>query len=438
MIQKRKDNYQPLAIGNTKMVSQEEWATHWRPHGPGWKNPVETNPCYSKRFYGGSDMSVILGCSPWKTKLQLFHEKTGIEPKFKTNINEDSKELGHIYETAIALKYHYYKRKEGTKNLTMFVEGYIVNPDGSWRLDKDGNRAKNLSSVYMYRDGRKKPDGSFLYPWASANVDGLIMEGSEQGLLEIKTTSPRNYETIEKWKAGIVPEYYFWQCVYYMFVLNIQFCDICCSWGQTMDDMAVIRIYRDYEVEDKLIKAIEEFEEYVEQNVEPDVSSENAINLVNYYYQLYGKTEESAEYIELPGKFKNSIVNAMELEKEEKILKEKLKEIELKKAQVHAELYPIFKNHSYGQLRLDNENVAGVTLKTPMKRRKMDVERFAQDNPELYKQFQIFDCAGFGQSSADNKRLKEKYMLPAEPNFDISSTTKPSYSIKLLKRPLKN
>lgn len=437
---KKKEHYQPLAIGNISTVSMEEWAEHWREHGSGWRDPRPDNPCYLKRAYGGSSISIIMGVSPYTTRLQYAHQKMGVEPLFKYKINEDSKELGHIYETAIALKYHYYRRKQGCKNLYMFVEGNVVDTDGNWQIDANGDKVKNPISMYMYRDGRKNSDGTFKYPWALANCDGFLKEGNLDGGLEIKTTSSRNIQAIEEWKAGIVPIYYLYQLVWYMLILNLQFFDICCSWGQGMDDMAVIRVWRDYDLEKKVIDAVSEFDEYVEQGIEPDVSSEKSDLLIQYYYELYGPVKEHLKdepFIELPEKFRSSIARAISLDDEISKKEKELKTLKAKMADVYAELYPVFKNASYGQFRLDDTQVVGITLKTPMKRAMLDTEKFKKDYPQLYSQFQTFDCTGFAASSPENARLKKLYMLPQEPDIDNPSKL-PSFSLKMLNRPLKN
>jgi len=429
--------YKPLAIGDISTVSMEEWASHWRVHGSGWNDPRPDNPCYLKRAYGGSDIATIMGISPWKTRLQLFHEKVGVIPSFKRTFNSDAKELGHIYETPTALKYHFFKRKKGIKNLTLFVEGYIVDPDGNFRVDSNGERVKNPISMQMYRDGRKNKDGSFLYPFALANCDGFIKEGNRNGGLEIKTTSSLNVEGIKKLKEGIIPPHYITQIVWYMGILNLDFFDFVCSWGQGLEEMVVIRFERDLKLEKQIFDAVAEFDEYVEQGIEPDVSTEKGELLMNYYYELFGPVDESEPYIELPEKFRNTVMRGIQLEKDIDELKKQLKELENKKADIHAELYPIFKTASYGQLRLDDNTVAGITLKTPMKRAKFDLDRFEKEQPTLFSQFQtsVFDCKAFETSSKENKKLKKTYMLPAEPDLE-STAKKPGFSIKLLNRPV--
>ena len=404
----------------------------------GWKNPVDTNIAYLRRAYGGSDMGALMMKSHFKTRLELFNQKSGIHPVFTKNGNAWAKDRGHLYETPTAIKYHHF-RIENKEKVTLYIEGKVFNADGKQVMKPDGTPVDNPISMMIYRDGRLKTpkytsNGDFLYPWALANCDGIIMENGETGLLEIKTTSPMNYDVIDDWKKGIVPEAYYWQVVYYMAILNVMFCDIVCSWGQEMDTMAVVRIYRDYEKEEALFHRVEEFDDYVEQGISPDISGEDPFLLNNYYYELFGPVDKKEPFIELPdnAKFRRIVEQAMELENKLAEKQKELDELFRRKESVYAELYPVFKNSSYGQFRIDDQYVAGITLKTPMKRAKMDEERFKQEHPALYDACKVFSCTELGKF---DKRLKEQYMLPAEPDIE-NKEKKPSFSLKILKRPM--
>lgn len=436
--QKKRDFYQPIALADIRSADEatDEWAKHWRPHGPGWRNPVNTNIAYLKRAYGGSDMGTLMMKSHFKTRLELFNQKSGILPVFVRNGNAWAKDRGHLYETPTAIKYHLF-RIQNKEKVTLYIEGKVFDPNGKQLTKPDGTPIDNPISMMIYRDGRLKTPAytsneDFVYPWALANCDGIIMENGETGLLEIKTTSPMNYDVINNWKDGIVPEAYYWQTVYYMAILNVMFCDIVCSWGQELDTMAVVRIYRDYEKEDALFHRIEEFDDYVEQGIAPDVSGEDPFLLNNYYYELFGPVDEKAPYIELPdnAKFRNIVNKAMTLEKDIEAKQMEIDELKRKKEAVYSELYPVFKTSSYGQFRLDDGTVVGITLKTPMKRAKMDEERFKQEHPALYDSCKVFSCTELAKY---DKRLKAEYMLPPEPDTEDKTKT-PSFSLKLLKK----
>lgn len=427
----KRENYQPLAIGDISTVSDQEWAEHWRPHGSGWRDPRPDNPCYLERAYGGSDMSAIANVSPWKTNLELWADKTGLQKKFQKPKNNDPLVLGHIYETATAVKYGEIRRRDGVKDLTIYVEGKIIKPDGTWERNPDGSEVRNPISMQMFRDGRKNADGSFKYPWALANCDAFVVENGVQGGLEIKTTASYNHDTIAEWKAGIIPKYYLLQIVYYMAVTNVMFFDICCSWGQSFLDTAIIRFYRDYDLEDWLLSKVAEFDDYVEQGIEPDVSDADGELLNSFYFQLFGEAKKEAPMVELPEKFRPLVEQALKLDKEEEAVKKRLAEIQKQKAKTYSSFYAVMKDSSYAQCRMDDEHVAAIMLDTPMHRPKFDEDRLKTERPEMYKKFLVtsekFDLTAFGKQES---KLKAEYMLPAEPN----EKKDPSFSTKIIER----
>lgn len=435
----KRENYQPYALADIRTADEasDEWAKHWRPNGPGWKNPSPTNPTYLSRAYGGSDMGTLMGVSHFKTRLQLFDEKVGIKPVVERNANGWAKDRGHLYETITAKKYHLFRRNNKEK-VTLYIEGQVYEPDGSLKTDASGNPIDESISMMIYRDGRLKgaeykSNADFVYPWALANCDGLIKEADgEIGLLEIKTTSPSNFSVIENWKVGIVPESYYYQTVYYMAIMNVMFCDIVCSWGQELDTMAVIRIYRDYDVEEELFSKVEEFDDYVEQGIEPDTTDEDGELLLSYYYEKFGPVKEDEPFVELPdnAKYRNIVRQAMDIAKRKEEAEKKLKELEKEEAGIYAQLYPVFKTSSYGQFRLDDKQVVGITLKTPMKRAEFDEERFKAEHPTEYA-----ECLRFSSTELSklDKKLKASYMLPAQPDLE-NATKMPSFKLKTLYR----
>lgn len=432
-IQPLKSNYSPIAIGDIGTVTMEEWAEHWRNHGSGWRDPRPENVTYLKRAYGGSDMSIISDTSNFTPKISLWADKCGIERKIKRKGNEDALEIGHMYETVTAEKYAAIMRKQGKKHLKVFVEGKIINEDGSWAKDKNGKYIENRFSMYMFRDGRKNKDGSFLYPWALANCDAFVTDEGIRGGLEIKTTSARNFDVINKeWKEGIIPKYYLYQIVYYMGILNLQFWDICCSWGQSYDDTAIIRFYRDYDLEEQVFHMVEEFDEFVEQGIEPSTDNSRGDLLNDYYYEMFGPVDESVPFVELSENFRGTVNQAIQLTDEIKDLQERLKAKELEMEKVYSKLYPVLGNSSYAQFRLDDKKVAGITLKTPMKRACLDQTRLEADHPEILKKYLRFDSTAFGKAEP---KLKKQYMLPAEPDTE-SKDKHPSFTLKILDRPI--
>ncbi len=430
--QKKRENYQAIAIGDIRTVSEEEWAAHWRSHGPGWKDPRPDNIRYLQRAYGGSDMGALMGVSHFKSRLELYHQKTGVKNILEREGNSDAKILGHLYETPTALKYHILRRRAGA-SVTLFIDGKVYLPDGSVKKNADGSIQNDPLSMQIYRDGRKAPNAKntlkLRYPWALANCDGFIYEDGLEGILEIKTTSPTNYKVIQDWKNGIIPAAYYYQIVYYMAIMNVMYCDIFCSWDQTLTGCALIRVYRDYDAEDKLFSTIEEFDDYVDQMIEPDPSFDDPDLLLSHYYELFGPVSDDAPMVDLPEKFRSVVMRAIDIDSNIDTLKKQLENLEKQRSSIYAELYPVYKNSSYGQFALDDKHIVGITLKTPMKRAKMDEERFKNDYPSLYESCRIFSCTELGKIDA---KLKKQYMLPAEADME-NKEKKPSFSIKIKK-----
>ena len=437
--QKRREDYSPIPIGDIRTVTDEEWAARWRPHGSGWRDPRPDNINYLERAYGGSDMGTIMGVSHFKSRLELFHQKTGVEMAFTRNGNADAKELGHLYELPTALKYQKMRWKN-EESVVLYTDGKIFENNGKVRIGDDGFEEEAPFSMYMYRDGRKGGNNvlGLRYPYALANCDGFIDDqdllaqfGPDyRGILEIKTTSPTNFSVIEDWKNGIVPIGYYLQCVFYMAVTNTMYADIYCSWNQTFEGAAAIRIFRDYDEEEKLFKALEEFDSYVESGIEPDPEFDDPNLLISHYYEMFGPTSEQKPMVELPDKFKGIIRSAMDLEEQLAKAEKEVKRLELEKSKIYASLYPVFGNATYGQCRLDDKTVAAITLKTPMKRARFDEERFKQERPTEYEKYKVFSATELGK---EDKKLKTLYTLPAEPNTEDKDKN-PTFSLKLIDR----
>ena len=69
----KKKNYSPINMGDTKTLSNETWLK-WRMHGPMYNNPKD--PKYVPVAIGGSAAGIIEGASNFKSKTELFHEKS--------------------------------------------------------------------------------------------------------------------------------------------------------------------------------------------------------------------------------------------------------------------------------------------------------------------------------------------------------------------------
>ena len=141
---------------------------------------------------GGSDVATILGFNKYKTREQLFLEKTGRGVEFKGN---KYTELGNKYEEFIAQKW----------------------------------KERNASTGIL-----EKPESlrSVKYPHLVANADFLHTGGlGGNTILEIKTSQLKNKD---KWIVGdnfqdVYWYPYYWQILHYLVCYDYKIGHLCCQ-----------------------------------------------------------------------------------------------------------------------------------------------------------------------------------------------------------------
>ena len=117
------------------------------------------------RGIGGSDAPVVLGLSPWKTRLELWGEKSGTIPA--PVLDSDAVEMGHELEP-IALRR--YAKKSGR-------------PAVAWPS----------TLIVQHADP--------AFPWALCTPDGLTFDRDRGlGLVQVKTTGEYNRDD---WEEGV-------------------------------------------------------------------------------------------------------------------------------------------------------------------------------------------------------------------------------------------
>ncbi len=143
-----------------------------------------------RRFgIGGSDASVLVDENPWKTLRELWQDKFS-----KTKPKE-------IYTPAIVY---------GTKAEEPLRQLYALK-----HLNQD---VQYMKDVILER----KKQG---YEWMRYSPDGLIydFETEKKGILEIKTASLNNYDSIAKWKDNSLPNNYYIQTLHGLLVTGFDF-----------------------------------------------------------------------------------------------------------------------------------------------------------------------------------------------------------------------
>lgn len=140
-----------------------------------------------KNGIGGSEISAVIGCNPYMDNITLWKMKTG------QIIPEDISDKPYV--------------QYGTQ-----AERHLR---GLFRLDFPQYKVDYIENNSFKND---------RFPWALASVDGwLTDENGRKGILEIKTTEILQSMQKEKWNNQI-PENYYCQCLFYMAVLEADFC----------------------------------------------------------------------------------------------------------------------------------------------------------------------------------------------------------------------
>lgn len=150
-------------------------------------------------YLGGSDASAILGLSPWKSRLQLWAEKTGL---VKDTKESDAMEWGTRLESVIIDKFR-----------DNHPELYVLSGE-----------------IYTHPD----------FPYIVGHTDGETKDAcsGERAILEIKTA---NAYSGREWEAS-VPTYYLCQLQHYMAVTGWSKCYVAVLiGGQDYREFIVLR-----------------------------------------------------------------------------------------------------------------------------------------------------------------------------------------------------
>jgi len=176
---------------------------------------------------GGSDMAAILGLSNWGSPFSVWAKKTGqIPDEIPDN---EVMWMGRILEAPVIQAYE----------------------------EKTGNKVQR--EVFQ-----RHPKYDFLM----GHFDGVIMNGDgPEGILEVKTTSIRNWDKWGDEGTDQVPEYYLIQCMHYLSVSGLPYADL----AVLMDNrLRIYRIDRDEELIESITAAAVKFwNEYVLTKIAP-------------------------------------------------------------------------------------------------------------------------------------------------------------------------
>lgn len=389
-------------MGETKNMTEKEWLIA-RDHG------IDGSV---KWAIGGSDVATVFGLNPWRTILDLYDQKKGIEHVIPRKMNQAALDAGHRYEDMIAQEFHMIMNTMMKKHCTVINDTNMYR-HGEFVKDKFGD-------LIMDEDGNPV----LKYPFALANLDRMIEIEGKKGILEIKTTSGLNYSKVEDWKNGIVPINYELQCRYYMAIMDLPFTYICCKWGYKIDevqktifgflgsDIVAIRINRDLDIEQIIMDNVQAFVNCLDSDTLPDINDEDSEKILIYYGNLYGEGNESISPIELPLSCQADVISFLETEKKIKDLKNQIKALEQLKTKPMANLAPYFKEAANAIVEMEDDNIAYLKFKTNHID-KFDEDKLKTEHPEIWTEISKLDTTTFKEKHSE---LVDKYLLPAEPN----------------------
>lgn len=273
---------------------------------------------------GGSDAGAIMGMNPWKSKYQLWLEKTG-QAEAEDISEKESVYWGSVLEAPVADRF----------------------------AEVTGKRIRRAGMMQNIKD-----------PWMLANVDRLIV--GEKAGLECKTT---NAFSVKEWKEDNLPDSYYWQCQHYMMCTGLPVWYIAVLiGGNSFDYKAVPRHEEDIRA---LYEAESEFWlKNVKEGIMPDIDgSDSTYRAIENQY-----AGNKLEAIELPKEAADILEMLHNFEQQEKDVKAAINEQKNK-------LCALMGDHEVGII---GENK--ISWKWQNGRIIVDSKKLKKDFPDIYVQ----------------------------------------------------
>lgn len=199
-------------------------------------NPERTVWEKARRSYiGGSDAAAIAGLNPWKTRFQLWSEKSGlIEPE-----NLDGKE----------------SVQWGSRLESVLVDHFA---------DVTGMELVTPAGMYVSKS----------HPFMAASLDRLVRDATGLAILEVKTAG---FMQARKWDSG-VPEHYALQVHHYLAVTGLEKAHVAAFIGG--QEFRLFEIERDESIIEPLIQLEADFAAMVEEGREPEVDGDASTGVI--------------------------------------------------------------------------------------------------------------------------------------------------------------
>jgi putative phage-type endonuclease len=275
---------------------------------------------------GGSEVAIILGLSPYKSKFELWLEKT--KQIKRPQVNNNFVEWGNILEPVVREKF---RKETGFK---VFQNNFVLQHD--------------------------------IHDFMIANIDGEVIDPNRagRGILEIKTTREHNRKD---WEHGC-PIYYQAQCQHYMAVTGYEYAYICCLIGG--NTFVYHLIERDDWTIDKMIQAEMEFMHQVKNRIAPMIG--HGKSETDWLHSIYPNAIEDEMFI--PVVIEELALEYMTLSEQVKAKTFRMDEI---KNQIKLEGKE-FKTLRGNRLKISMPAIQKILF---------DSKKFSEDHPDLYNQY---------------------------------------------------
>lgn len=208
---------QPLPLANMN-VPRDEWLKI-RKHGLDYDDP--SSPNYTPYSIGGSSVGALMGLSPFKSPEMVKAELQDREIQEEKNRNTEVMEAGHLAEIQLADYLDAEIEKVNNLKSGQFTRGYLrefsqqfINVMEAMKME---DVAKSYMNKYIYKF---KPYGDMkvvedetlyqhpVFPVFNGNIDRFLQKSDgSYDVLEIKSTSPFNWDTQRQWREKAIPSH---------------------------------------------------------------------------------------------------------------------------------------------------------------------------------------------------------------------------------------
>jgi len=325
--------YKPVVITDTSDLSTDEWLE------------------YRRTGIGGSDVSAVLGVSPFTTGRDLYYDKCGIVSAVDDEDNWVQKEIGHLLEDLVAKIFH----------------------------NKTGYRIYQIKKMFRHP----------VYTFMIADVDYFVeLPNGETAILEIKTT---NYNNADKWRDGkneIIPLNYELQGRHYMAVMNLNQVYYCCLYGNNEDEVIIRHINRDLEYESEMIALAENFwVNHIQARI-PPLYTENGDLVLESVNRHVGSANPDLSELLLDGNCEANIMRFLELQDLKRELDNRVKAVDYQMNRIKGLIAD-----AMGKNCLASCEVGGVSYQVaynPVYRTGIDrdnLARLKERHPDIYDEY---------------------------------------------------